>query len=143
MPCSALGDLDLSIHSRTRHCLSHPETTKGWEERGGQTGRTRGWDVAQLVRASDRHAADAGSIPPRVNFQCRLSFGVRTSPCAIACINICAHYKDPVVHVSVWWDMATQTNPARAISDKNNQLDDCGRSSAMSMLLQHGYILAL
>ena len=23
----------------------------------------RGWDVAQLVRASDRHAADAGSIP--------------------------------------------------------------------------------
>ena len=25
----------------------------------------QGWDVAQLVKASDRHAADAGSIPRR------------------------------------------------------------------------------
>ena len=25
-------------------------------------------------------------FPPRVNFQCRLSYGVRTPPCAIACI---------------------------------------------------------
>ena len=50
----------------------------------------RGWDVAQLVRASDRHAADAGSIPRcgkgfssrqlYVNFQCGLSVGVRTPP---------------------------------------------------------------
>ena len=39
--------------------------------------------------------------------------------------------------------MATQTYPARTISDKNNELDDCGRSSATSMLLQHGYIRAL
>ena len=54
-----------------------------------------GGDVAQLVRASDRHVADAGSIlrcgkvfffiSPRVNFQCRFSYGVRTPPCAIAC----------------------------------------------------------
>ena len=39
--------------------------------------------------------------------------------------------------------MATQTYPARSISDKNNQLDDCGHSSAMNMLLQHRYIGAL
>ena len=31
-----------------------------------------------------------------VIFQCRLSYGVRTAPpCAIACINICAHIKNP------------------------------------------------
>ena len=43
----------------------------------------KGGDVAQLVRASDRHADDVGLIPrcgegffflPRVNFQCRLSY---------------------------------------------------------------------
>ena len=33
---------------------------------------------------------------PRINFQCRLSYGVRTAPvCNIVCINICAHVKDP------------------------------------------------
>ena len=66
---------------------------------------------------------------PRVNFQCRLSFGVCTSLCAIACINICAHDRDPAVNVRVWWIMATQTYPALTVSDKNNQLDDCGRST--------------
>ena len=55
---------------------------------------------------------------PRVNFRCRLSFGVRTQRCAIACINICAHDKDPVVHVRVRWIMATQTYPASTKSDK-------------------------
>ena len=90
-----------------------------------------------------RFPGAARDFLPRVNFQCRLSFGVRTPPCAIACINICAHVKDPVVHVRVQWIMTTQTHPACTISDKNNQLDDCGRSSAMSMLLQHEYIRAL
>ena len=40
---------------------------------------------------------------PRVSFQCGLSYGVRTPPCAIVCIYICAHIKDPVVHVRVRW----------------------------------------
>ena len=95
---------------------------------------TRECDVARLVRASDRHAADGGSIPYeardfllRVNFQCRLSFGVRTPPCSIACSNICAHDKDPVVHVRVRRFMATETYPACTVIDKNNQLDNCGR----------------
>ena len=85
-----------------------------------------GGDVAQLLRASDRHAAEtkvrfpgaAKDFSPRVNFQCRLSFSVRTPPCTIACINICAHVKDPVVHVRAWWIMATQTNPACTIATK-------------------------
>ena len=62
-----------------------------------------------LVRASDCHAADAGSI-----LRCGKGFfsqgqlSVRTllqvsvhPPCAITCIDICAHVKDPVVHVRV------------------------------------------
>ena len=77
-----------------------------------------------------------------VNFQCWLPFHVHTLLCAITYINIFAHDKDPVVHVRVRWIMARQTYPARTISDKNNQLDDCGHSSAMSMLLQHGHIHA-
>ena len=80
---------------------------------------------------------------PRVNFQCRLSFGVRAPLCVITCINICARDKDHVVHVRVWWIMATQAYPALTIGYENNQLDDCGHSHAVSMLLQHGYIRAV
>ena len=54
-----------------------------------------------------------GIFLPRVNFQCRLSYGVRTPPCAIACINICTHVQDPVVHVRVRWIMETLKHPAR------------------------------
>ena len=43
----------------------------------------------------------------RVNFQCRISYGVHTAPCAVACINICAHIKGPVVCVRVQWIMET------------------------------------
>ena len=75
-----------------------------------------------IGKASDRHAADAGSIPrcgkgfsPTVNFQCRLSCGVRAPPCAIACINICAHVKDLVVHVRVRWITETLKHPACTI----------------------------
>ena len=49
---------------------------------------------------------------PESTFQCRLSYGVCTSPCANTCINICAHVKDPVVVVRVWWFMETLTHPA-------------------------------
>ena len=68
----------------------------------------------------------ARDFSPQVNFQSRLSYGVRTPLCAITCINICVHNKDPVVHVRAQWMMAPQTYPARTISDKNSQLDDCG-----------------
>ena len=65
---------------------------------------------SSVGRASDRHAAGAGSISgaarefsPRVNFQCRLSDGAGTPPCAVTCIYICVPVKDPVVHVRVRW----------------------------------------
>ena len=78
-------------------------------------GKYFGWGCSSVGRASDRHAADTISIPqcgkgfflPRVNIQCRLSHGVRTPLCAIVCIKICAHVKDPVVQIRVRWTMET------------------------------------
>ena len=63
-------------------------------------------DVAQLVEhrtgtppTQVRFPGTARDFSPRVKYQCRLSYGVRTPPCTIACIYICAHVKDPVVYV--------------------------------------------
>ena len=79
-------------------------------------------DVAQSVRASDRHTADAGSIPRcGKGFFARSPLSVQTllrvslHPCAITCIDICAHVKDPVVHVKVRWIMETLKHPARTV----------------------------
>ena len=58
----------------------------------------------------------ARDFSPRVHFQCRLSHGVRTPPCAIACIHICAHVKDPVVYVRVRRIMETPKHPACTVS---------------------------
>ena len=76
-------------------------------------------DVAQLVERRTgtqltglNSRCGKGCFFPRVSFQCRLSYGVRTTPCANACINICAHVKDPVVHVGVWWIMEKLKHPA-------------------------------
>ena len=70
----------------------------GMEDAGG--------DVAQLVEhrtgtppTQVRFPGTARDFSPRVKYQCRLSYGVRTPPCTIACIYICAHVKDPVVYV--------------------------------------------
>ena len=81
--------------------------------------RYRGGDVAQLVEhrtvtplTQVRFPGAAKDFLPRVNFQCRLSYGVRRPPCAIACIYICAHVKDPVVPVRVRWAIETLKHPA-------------------------------
>ena len=73
-----------------------------------------GGDVAQLVEhrtgtppTQVRFSGAARYFSPRVNFQCRLSDDVRTARCTIACIDICAHVRDPVVHVRVRWIMET------------------------------------
>ena len=55
--------------------------------------------VTPLTQA--RFPGAARDFSPRVNFQCRPSYVCLYIPCAIACINICAHVKDPVVHVRV------------------------------------------
>ena len=79
-----------------------------------------GWGCSSVGRASDRHATDARfdspvrqrDFSPRVNFQCRLYYGVRTPPYAIACINICAHVKGPVVHVRSSVDYGNTKTPS-------------------------------
>ena len=58
-----------------------------------------------------RFPGAARDFPPRVNFQSRVSKGVRTSPLAIASIYGCAHVKDPVAHVRVRWIMETLKHP--------------------------------
>ena len=81
------------------------------------------WECSSPVgTALDRRASDAGSIPraarefsPRVNVQWRLSYGVCTPPCAIACVNICVHVRDPVFHARVRWIMETLKDPARTV----------------------------
>ena len=68
-------------------------------------------DAAQLVESGTgtplmqvRLPGAARDFSPRVNFQCRLS---NVLPCLI-----CAHVKDLVVHVRVWWVMETVKPPA-------------------------------
>ena len=73
--------------------------------------RTLSGDVAQLVERPTgtpplrqvRFPGAARDFSARVNFQCRLSYCLRWPPCVTACINICAHVKDPLVHVEVRW----------------------------------------
>ena len=81
--------------------------------------RLRGLGCSSVGRALDRYAAEPVRFPgmardfsSRVNFQCRLSYGVRTLPSAIACINISAHVKDPVVHVRVRLDFGNTKTPS-------------------------------
>ena len=64
-----------------------------------------GGDVAQLVERR------TGTPLRQVRFPGAArefsTFGIRTPPCAIACIYICVRVKDPVVHVRVRWIMET------------------------------------
>ena len=86
----------------------------------GNSSNTGFRDVAQLVQLRTDTPLTQVRVPgakgdffsPRVNFRCRLSYGVRTPPCAIACIYICAHVKDLVVHVRVRWIVETLKHSA-------------------------------
>ena len=81
-----------------------------------------GRGCSSVGRASDRHAADADSIPrcgKGFFSQCQLSVHTLLlmfvyPPCAIACFNICVHVKDAVVHVRVRWIAETLKYPACA-----------------------------
>ena len=73
------------------------------------------WECSSAGGTSDRHIADAGSIPrcgegffsqSQLSVQTLLRVSVH-HPCGIAYINICVHVKDPVVHVRARWIMET------------------------------------
>ena len=64
------------------------------------------WGCSSVGAALDRHAADAGLIPwcgqgflSPSQLSVRTLMFVRTPLCAIACINICAPVKNPVLFV--------------------------------------------
>ena len=84
-------------------------------------------DVAQLVEHQTgmppiqvRFPGVARDFSPRVSFQCRLSYGVRTPLCTTACINICARVKDPLVRVRVWWIIETLKHPTGTLWQKSH-----------------------
>ena len=79
-------------------------------------------DVAQSVEywtgtlpTKVRFPSAARDFSATVNFQCRFSYGVRTPPCAIACIYISAHVKYPVVHIRVRRIMETLKHQAYTV----------------------------
>ena len=85
------------------------------------------WRCSSVGRASDRQTAPLMRVRfPRAArdffFQSQLSVQTLLRcpnppplPCAIACINVCVHVKDPVVHVRVLWIMETLKQPARTL----------------------------
>ena len=82
------------------------------------SGTKMGGGCSSVRTVSDRHAAEVDSIPRcgkgffyQSTFSA-LSYGVRTPMCAIACVDICAHAKDPVVHVRVRRITETLKHPA-------------------------------
>ena len=116
----------IDILQRSSQHYGHPEAdvTDAFELRTRATSskhreHPQGGDVAQLVERRTgtplrqvRFPGAARDFSPRVNFQCRLSYGVRTPPCAIA---YCAHVKAFVAHVRVRWIMETRKHPACTI----------------------------
>ena len=78
-----------------------------------------GWGWSSVGRASGWHVTDTGLIPQWGNgfFSHSLlsaqTLMVSVHPqCAIACINVCAHVKDPVVDATVWWITETLKTPS-------------------------------
>lgn len=74
----------------------------------------RGGNVAHLVElwtstvlTQVQFLSVAKDCFPRAAFQCRLSFSVYTSPCAVACINIFTHIRASLVNVRVQSIMET------------------------------------
>ena len=75
-----------------------------------------GGDVAQLLEHQTstplvqvRLLVWQGILLPESTFSAD-SYGVHTFLCAVACIKICAHVKDPVVYVTVRWIMKHQNS---------------------------------
>ena len=101
-----------------------------WNPHKAHRNKTLHWTVSELHpwgccsagRALAQHVTDIGSISrcgqgvfsqSQLSVQ-TLSYSVHTPSCEIACVNICAHVKDPGAHVRatdltvhdrVWWIM--------------------------------------
>ena len=103
--CLSVLSKNVTLHGRLKFDESY------------QCARCRG--VAQLAEDGTgtpptqvRFPGAARDFSSGVNFQCRLSYDVRTPLCATACIYICVHVKDPVIYVRVQWIMEELKHPA-------------------------------
>ena len=68
------------------------------------------WTVTPLRQV--RFPDAARIFLPESTFSADSLTCVRAHPCSIACINICGHVKDALVHVRVRWTMETLKDPA-------------------------------
>ena len=85
------------------------QTIQGWG--CGSVGQT--WSIGPSRRCRRFHSPVRQEIfLPESTFSEDFLTYVRTPPCAIACINICAHVKDSVVHVRIRWIMEAQKHQA-------------------------------
>ena len=94
------GGLDVMkwVASQRNPNGGYASTQVGWSVTSVFTVAHVDGDVAQLVErrigtllTQLRFPGATRDFSPGASFQCRLSYGVRTPPCAIACIYICAH----------------------------------------------------
>ena len=86
------------------------QTIQGWGR--GSVGQT--WSIGPSRRCRRFHSPVRQEIfLPESTFSEDFLTYVRTPPCAIACINICAHVKDPVVHGRVRWIVKTLKTPSK------------------------------
>ena len=86
--------------SNSRQQASSAETQTGGEQVGRLKVDHMDGPVEHLFKTLE-HTQEIRDFFARVKFQCRLSNGVHTPPCAIACINIRAQVKNSVVHARV------------------------------------------
>ena len=97
--------------SGARHQWQHPHAF-----RHGRVGMSLTWlehqTVTPLNQVWFQIAGAARDFFQESTFSADSLTCVCTPPCAIACINICAHVIDPVVHVRVRWIMVTLKTPS-------------------------------
>ena len=94
-----LSPTSLATRLKRSHAVAKIEDTQGKLTR---LPAKREYCIPHDIMTQVRFPCGARKFSPKVNFQCRLSYGIRAFPCAIACINICAHVKEPVIHARVW-----------------------------------------
>ena len=115
IPVKTVGTTDVSgqlnpppDHSLMKTLLWGSADEKlGWRCRGGDVEHRIDSPLTQI-----RFPGAARDFSPKVTFQCRLSNGVRTPPCAIACIYTCAHVIDSVIQVRIRWIIEPLKHPA-------------------------------
>ena len=122
-------------HTQSTTCNTSPSQT----ELG-----VGGWDVVHLVERRTGSPLTQVQFPGAArdflspDSTCSAdSLSVLKPTCAIACINICAHVKDPAVRVRVRWIMETLKHPAYTVGWIARLCRSC-LSPAKATRISHG-----